>query len=286
MSWLATALAGFLAVGTPLAANLIADAGARVTEPVVAAPAPQGSSTGPRHGGRPHPAEEVGTEVLAAEAPGPRDPSAAQPGTEPRPAPHLLVHVRPDLVARRNPWSGSPAVGTVATVSKYYGVPLVLWVEEVSGNGRWGRVELPYVSPRREGWIPLDGLQRETTWVTVDVDLSEHEVRVYKRDDLLFRTSGATGAPVSPTPTGDFFVTDRVPFPGGGSLGTFAFGISGIQPNLPPGWSGGNQLAIHGTNSPGTIGQSVSAGCVRVSEATLDRLLPLLRLGTPVVIHA
>jgi hypothetical protein len=79
-------------------------------------------------------------------------------------------------------------------------------------------------------------------------------------------------------------VTDRVPFARGSYLGSFAFGISGIQPRLPPGWSGGNQLAIHGTNDPSSIGRSVSAGCLRVSEAALARLKPLLRLGTPVVI--
>jgi lipoprotein-anchoring transpeptidase ErfK/SrfK len=68
-------------------------------------------------------------------------------------------------------------------------------------------------------------------------------------------------------------------------LGTFAFGISGIQPNLPPGWGGGDQLAIHGTNDASSIGRSASAGCLRVSEATLARLRRVLRLGTPVVIH-
>jgi lipoprotein-anchoring transpeptidase ErfK/SrfK len=76
-----------------------------------------------------------------------------------------------------------------------------------------------------------------------------------------------------------------VPFPSGGYLGSFAFGISGIQPQLPAGWSGGDQLAIHGTNDPSSIGTSASAGCVRVSEATLAVLRPLLRLGTPIVIH-
>jgi hypothetical protein len=30
----------------------------------------------------------------------------------------------------------------------------------------------------------------------------------------------------------------------------------------------------------------VSAGCVRVSESTLDRLIPLLVYGTPVIVHA
>jgi lipoprotein-anchoring transpeptidase ErfK/SrfK len=79
-------------------------------------------------------------------------------------------------------------------------------------------------------------------------------------------------------------VTDRVAFQGDGYLGSFALGLSGIQPNLPSGWTGGDQLAIHGTSDPSSIGRSVSAGCVRVSEATLDRLRRVVRLGTPVII--
>ncbi len=176
-------------------------------------------------------------------------------------------------------------MGTVATASRFYDVPIVLWVETVSANGKWGRVELPYVWPRTDGWIPLAGLDRDSTWIRVEVDLSSHTVRVYKRDRLVVRAAGATGAPTSPTPPGDYVVTDRVPFSAGSSLGTFAFGISGIQPRLPAGWSGGDQLAIHGTNQPWSIGRSVSAGCIRVSERTLDRLKPLLRLGTPVLIR-
>jgi lipoprotein-anchoring transpeptidase ErfK/SrfK len=169
--------------------------------------------------------------------------------------------------------------------SKYYGIPIVAWVEEVSADGGWGRVELPYTWPRREGWIRLNGLERRTTRVRVEVDLSTHTVTVRKFGKVLFRAPGATGSSSSPTPVGEYFVTDRVPFSPGSALGSFAFGISGVQPRLPAGWSGGNQLAIHGTNNPSSIGQSVSAGCVRVSETTLDRLMPLLTYGTPVVVH-
>jgi lipoprotein-anchoring transpeptidase ErfK/SrfK len=170
--------------------------------------------------------------------------------------------------------------------SKYYGFPIVAWVEEVSADGRWGLVELPYTWPRREGWIRLAGLDRHTTQIRVEVDLSRHLVTVTRLGHVLFRAAGATGAPASPTPVGDYFVTDRVAFSSGSALGSFAFGISGIQPRLPAGWSGGDQLAIHGTNQPWSIGRSASAGCVRVSEATLARLRPLLRYGTPVVVHA
>jgi lipoprotein-anchoring transpeptidase ErfK/SrfK len=172
----------------------------------------------------------------------------------------------------------------VSSVSKYYRVPLVLWVASIEHG--WGRVELPYVWPRRTGWVRLAGLAREQTFIHVDVDLSEHRVRVYKHDDLRYTAAGATGSSSSPTPPGHYVVTDRVPFASGGYLGSFAFGISGIQPHLPAGWSGGNQLAIHGTNAPASIGTNSSAGCIRVSEATLAVLKPLLRLGTPVVIHA
>jgi lipoprotein-anchoring transpeptidase ErfK/SrfK len=172
----------------------------------------------------------------------------------------------------------------VVASSRYYHVPTVAWVEEMNAKRTWGRVELPYVFPRRDGWIRLAGLRRDTTWVSVKVDLSQHRVTVWKMGRVVLRTAGATGAPSSPTPPGEYFVTDRVPFSPGSALGSFAFGISGVQPNLPAGWSGGDQLAIHGTNAPWSIGTSASAGCVRVSEATLARLKPMLDLGTPVII--
>jgi lipoprotein-anchoring transpeptidase ErfK/SrfK len=92
----------------------------------------------------------------------------------------------------------------------------------------------------------------------------------------------AVGSAGSPTPPGRYFVTDTVPFDPSGPLGAFAFGISGIQPNLPPGWYGADQLAIHGTNDPGSIGQPVTAGCLRVTNEVTEKLKPILQLGTPV----
>ena len=198
---------------------------------------------------------------------------------------NLLVHVPGTVPAFARPSGVAAQIGVVPAGSKYFGFPIVAWVERISRDGRWGRVELPYMWPRREGWIRLAGLRRETTRIRVEIDLSQHLVTVRKLDRVLFRAPGATGAPWSPTPVGEYFVTDRVSFSAGGSLGSFAFGISGIQPRLPAGWSGGNQLAIHGTNNPSSIGRSASAGCVRVSEGTLARLLPLLRYGTPVIVH-
>ena len=275
-SALAAALASLLAVATPYTAGL---AGARVVEGVDASIAvPGGAPT------------SIGPATNEAARRGPIDEERDSAGdaverARTAPAPHVLLPVPAGgLVARKNPWSSADTVGRVADRSRYYGVPTVAWVEEVSKSGAWGRIELPYVWPRRDGWVRLDGLPTDTSAVTVKVDVSAHRLTAWKRGEVVLRVAAATGLSSSPTPPGEYFVTDRVPFAGGSSYGTFAFGISGIQPRLPAGWTGGDQLAIHGTNAPSTIGTNASAGCVRVSEWTLDRLKPMLKLGTPVVI--
>jgi len=212
--------------------------------------------------------------------------SLVVPLSAPRPAEAvtaLLVRVPHAMGVRAHPSGSARVVGTMPSGSKYYDVPITAWVDEVTRDGRWGRVEIPYVWPRRHGWIPLRGLARRTTAVEVHADLSERRITVTKFGRVLVGMPAAIGGAGSPTPPGEYFVTDRIAF-SGGYLGTFAFGISGIQPKLPPGWSGGNQLAIHGTNAPSSIGTPASAGCLRVSERSLDRLKPLLQLGTPVIV--
>jgi lipoprotein-anchoring transpeptidase ErfK/SrfK len=180
---------------------------------------------------------------------------------------------------------GGRVVGVLPHASRYYGEPTVAWIQHVSSDGRFGRLSVPYSAPARSGWIPLAGLRDSRSSIEVHVSLSRHELVVRRRGRRLFRAPSATGSPSSPTPPGRYFVTDRVGFPPGGYLGRFAFGLSGIQPRLPSGWTGGDQLAIHGTDDPSSIGRSASAGCVRVSDGTLERLRSLLRLGTPVIVR-
>lgn len=211
-------------------------------------------------------------------------PAAARDRAE-RPTPHVLVRIERAVPLTARP-GGGRVVGTMPRGSRYYDTPLVAWALELSDDGRFARVPVPYAARPVTGWLRIADLQTASTRVSVIADLSEHRIVVRRGDRVLFRAPAATGAPGSPTPTGRYFVTDRVPFPRGGVLGTFAFGISGIQTRLPAWWNGGDQLAIHGTDAPSTIGGSASAGCLRVSERVLGRLRPLLRLGTPVIVRA
>lgn len=273
-SWAATVIAAALAIGSPIATGLTGIAGAGQVSPTprAALTADRSSAFGDAADAEADPVASIETAAAAPSAPRPEEQ-----------ADELLVRVPRDLAVRANPSARARVVGTMPSGSKYYDVPITAWVEEIAPDGRWGLVEIPYVWPRREGWIALRGLARHGSDVQVRVDLSEHRITVTRSGRAIFGMPAATGAAVSPTPPGEYFVTDRIAF-AGGSLGTFAFGISGIQPNLPPGWTGGNQLAIHGTNDPSSIGRSASAGCLRVSERSLDRLKPLLQLGTPVIV--
>ena len=225
--------------------------------------------------------------LVAATEPLQREETEPRKKTEPRektgPRPHLLASIERTMPITARP-GGGRTLGTMPRGSRYFGTQHRAWILERSDDGRFGLVAVPYSAKRATGWIELTGLELDRTPYSVESDLSRHLITVKKFDKTILRMPAATGAAASPTPPGRYFVTDRVPFEAGSYFGTFAFGISGIQPNLPPGWTGGDQLAIHGTNDPGSIGTSASAGCLRVSERSLDRLKPKLGLGTPVIV--
>ena len=48
---------------------------------------------------------------------------------------------------------------------------------------------------------------------------------------------------------------------------------------------GPGQIGLHGTNTPGLLGQDVSHGCIRLPNATITALARILPLGTPVEIR-
>lgn len=47
----------------------------------------------------------------------------------------------------------------------------------------------------------------------------------------------------------------------------------------------GNGYGIHGTDKPESIGQSVSHGCVRMRNEDIERLYPMVPVGTPVYLY-
>lgn len=118
--------------------------------------------------------------------------------------------------------------------------------------------------------------------------------------------TAAVGLPQTPTPTGDFFVRQRVWYPLGASsqpladMGTdtagphvvggdgmfvpvadvarFPYGVAGLE--FADGY------AIHGTDDVETLGQAVTGGCLRVDNALMAQLFAWTPLGTDVIVRS
>jgi lipoprotein-anchoring transpeptidase ErfK/SrfK len=101
---------------------------------------------------------------------------------------------------------------------------------------------------------------------------------------VVLRTKVAVGSPATPTPTGSYYVNQRlIPSDQSGPFGPAALGISAFS-NVLTGWTQGGPIGIHGTNQPWSIGHAVSNGCVRLPNPVLRRLFRATPAGTPVVI--
>jgi len=155
-------------------------------------------------------------------------------------------------------------------------------------DGSWLGVATTLRSDGRLGWVDgrSSALRAAPAKVSIRADLSRRRIELSRGGKVTERVSVAIGRPGSSTPTGRFAITDKL---NGRKLspyyGCCVLALSGTQPNLPAGWSGGNRLAIHGTNDPGSIGQASSAGCLRAADADLRELMRSVPLGTPVEIR-
>jgi lipoprotein-anchoring transpeptidase ErfK/SrfK len=150
---------------------------------------------------------------------------------------------------------------------------------------RWFKVQLPIRPNGVTGWVRARDVRSFRVAAQVIVDLSDRRVVVERGGKVVLHTVAAIGNPATPTPTGRFYVNQRL-WAGdpSGPWGPGGVGISAYSPVLVH-WTQGGPIAIHGTNQPYLIGAAVSHGCIRVSNYALLRLMKLAPEGTPVVIR-
>jgi lipoprotein-anchoring transpeptidase ErfK/SrfK len=150
----------------------------------------------------------------------------------------------------------------------------------------WLHVYLPTRPNSSTGWIKeSDVTVSPPLEYQIKVSLADHKVTLLHNGVVELEAPAAIGTAEDPTPTGTFYYTDPLDLanqPGTG-YGVFAIGLSGHSNTLSEFNGGDGQIAIHGTDDEGTIGQDVSHGCVRVSNDIILKLAKL-PLGTPVVI--
>jgi lipoprotein-anchoring transpeptidase ErfK/SrfK len=196
-----------------------------------------------------------------------------------------LSHGR--LTARTAPSMHAPAVRTFGPRTPE-GVTRVFLVRRrvvAAGCGAvWYQVDLPIRPNGVRGWVPAAGLAPYVVRWRIRIDLGRRRLIAYEDGRERVRLTVAVGSPATPTPTGSFYVFERLfQRDPNGPYGPGALGLSSFSPVLT-GWTRGGPVAIHGTDSAGTVGEAVSNGCVRVRNAQMLMLLREVPAGTPVEI--
>jgi lipoprotein-anchoring transpeptidase ErfK/SrfK len=150
------------------------------------------------------------------------------------------------------------------------------------GSRTWYELSLPGRPNGQRGWVRGDlvDLHPMQTRIVVHVGARRIEVRRIADDRVLLEGTVAVGRPGAETPLGrDFYVQARY-YPTDPFYGPFVL-VTSAYSKLSE-WPGGGLAGIHGTDEPNLLGQAVSHGCVRVSNAVAVALERLAPLGTPI----
>jgi lipoprotein-anchoring transpeptidase ErfK/SrfK len=151
----------------------------------------------------------------------------------------------------------------------------------------WYRVELPIRPNGSWGYVKARAIELSAVRTRIVVDLSARRLTFYRNGRPVLHAVAAVGAPATPTPTGRFYVNQRlIPSNPSGPWGPGAIGISAHSSVLQDSWTQGAPIAIHGTDEPSSIGHAASHGCIRLDNAVLQRLFARTPAGTPVIIRA
>ena len=186
------------------------------------------------------------------------------------------------VAARTQPSPGAEVIKTMHMFRSDYRIQEILAVAaRIGSDGKpWYKVSIPMRPNGTMGWIPARSVNVSPTVSQIVVHRASRTIDIYWHGKLALHAKVAVGAPGMETPLGHFYVAARfVPYQDP-FLGVFAVETTAYSKLTE--WPGGGVVGIHGTSMPQLLGQAVSHGCVRVSNATAAALRKLAPLGAPI----
>jgi hypothetical protein len=195
--------------------------------------------------------------------------------------------VRGPAFARAAPSDQAPIVAPVArtTPDDTTNIVLVLGRSRDREGRLWVRVRLAILPNNRTGWVPRSALGVYGVVHThLLIDLERLAATLLRDGRPVFHAPIGVGAPQWPTPTGDFYIRDKLTKYSSPFYGPLAFGTSARSSVLTD-WPGGGFVGIHGTDAPYLLPGRVSHGCIRLRNEDILELGRLMPVGTPVTIR-
>jgi lipoprotein-anchoring transpeptidase ErfK/SrfK len=230
----------------------------------------------------------TGTNEEDATLPAPVRPAFAVPRPAPIASPEHAsrwASVRRPVLARSAPSSRASIVARLAIRTPEGTSNLVLVLANAASAGRlWAKVRLPVLPSNTTGWVPrraLGGYRVVQTRLVVD--RRSLTATLFRNGKPVFRTRVGVGRPQWPTPSGEFYIRNRLREFKSSFYGPIAFGTSARSSVLTD-WPAGGFVGIHGTNRPELLPGQVSHGCIRMRNEDILRLGRLMPVGTPLTI--
>jgi len=206
------------------------------------------------------------------------------PGPPAPPEPALVATAQvPELPVYGAPGAPSP-VQHLAQRNNLGAVLVLLVVAQEPG---WIQADLPERPNGVTGWVPAADVTLTPDPYRITVDLASRTLTFYDAASVVDSFTVAVGSPDSPTPTGSYFVADMYQLTDPGSVyGPWALGLSAFSDTYQSFGGGPGQIAIHGTDQPGSVGTYASHGCIRLLNADITTLARAIPDGTPVDVIA
>jgi lipoprotein-anchoring transpeptidase ErfK/SrfK len=117
------------------------------------------------------------------------------------------------------------------------------------------------------------------------VSIPDRKLAVLEGGKVLRTFPVAVGATVSPSPSGEFKIVNRIANPTYYHPGVVI--PAGAGNPIGTRWLGLNRkgYGIHGTNEPGSIGKAASHGCIRLRNRDMEQLFRTVSVGDTVLIR-
>jgi lipoprotein-anchoring transpeptidase ErfK/SrfK len=118
------------------------------------------------------------------------------------------------------------------------------------------------------------------------VSVSDRKLAVLENGKVIRTFAVSVGAAVSPTPSGEFQIINRLANPTYYHPGTVI--PPGSDNPIGPRWIGLSQkgFGIHGTNQPRSIGHAASHGCIRLNNRDIVQFFQMGSVGDTVSIRS
>jgi lipoprotein-anchoring transpeptidase ErfK/SrfK len=194
---------------------------------------------------------------------------------------YLMGRVKPSLRAR-----GTAHLWTNTGFSNRRAVYPVLRHQVLADGTEWLQVETLRDRTQVAVWIPKWATRRVWIAYQIKVDISSRLATVYRGGKVVRRFRVVVGAPSTPTPTGRWYVVDRLRLRTSWAYGKWALATSAFSRILKHFDGGQGQVALHARGAlAAPVGTAASHGCVRFRDGDIAWVAAHVPNGTQLLIQ-